>query len=553
MVPIQDYALIGNCRSAALISRSGSIDWLCWPRFDSPSLFAALLDERAGRWSITPTGPYRAERRYEPGTNVLRTTFHTTGGTAVLTDLMPVASEEEKHHRLFPDHEILRVLECTQGEADLEMRLEPRPGYGRQPFRIRDAGNLGLRIESGPVLLGFRSTVPLELDDAGARAHLRLRAGQSVTASLTYADDLPAVFPPLGQHARDVLRRSIEWWQGWIAQISYHGPWQEAVARSALALKLLEYAPSGAMVAAPTTSLPERIGGDLNWDYRYCWLRDASLTVRALFGLGFVAEAKAFLSWLLHSTSLTSPKLRTFYDVFGKHPPAEQTLDHFSGYRGSRPVRVGNAAADQHQLDVYGEVIDAVTLFVQRGGKLDRETRHMLDVFGRYVSRHWSDPDEGIWEPRRSGRRQNTHSAVLCWAALDRLIGLAEVGVLKSKFLEEFRAARSEIRRAVEERAWNGNLGAYTGRLGEDDLDAAVILLPWYGFTRASSERMRMTYQRIRKQLGAGHGLLYRYRRVDSPGEGAFGIGGCGGGEALARGGGPSDDAPAEGEPHRRD
>lgn len=297
-------------------------------------------------------------------------------------------------------------------------------------------------------------------------------------------------------------------------------------------------------MAAPTTSLPERVGGDLNWDYRYCWLRDASLTARALFGLGFDEEAKTFVSWLIHSTRLNQPELRVLYDVHGNQPCPEQHLDKLSGYKNSRPVRIGNAAAAQLQLDVYGEVIDAVAHFARRGGELDRVTERMLRTFGEYVCRHWQQPDDGIWEPR-SGKRHNTHSRVLCWAALNDLLSLHEEGHLRKAPSALFEKNRAMIRAEVEQQAWNPQLQSYTAQLGGEDLDASTLLLPWYGFEKASSPRMRKTYECIRERLGAGNGLLYRYRRPDSPGEGAFGICSFWGAEFLALGGGSVEEAEA--------
>jgi GH15 family glucan-1,4-alpha-glucosidase len=541
--PIEDYAIVGDCRAAALVSRAGSIEWLCWPRFDSPPLLGALLDRGAGRFALSPALPFRSERRYLQDSNVLETRFETASGSATVTDLMPVASEEEKRGLLLPDHELLRVARCERGEVELEVLLEVRPDFGRGRARLRDAGKLGIRIETPEGLLVLRSEIPVAIAEGDrVRGRARLRAGESATLSLTFADEWPAVLPPLGRFSEESVARSVAWWRRWAARLTYSGPEREAVVRSALALRLLVYAPSGALVAAPTTSLPERIGGDLNWDYRFCWIRDASLTVRALVGLGYPEEAEAFLSWLLHSTRLTRPELRILYDVHGKRPPPERIVPRVSGHRGSRPVRIGNAAAEQLQLDVYGEVIDAVTHFIGRGGALDAETRRMLVSWGEHVCRSWRLPDEGIWEPR-SGRAHNTHSRVLCWTALDRLLDLHAGGHLRGAPAEAFARNRELIREEVERRAWRPALRSYSSRLDGEELDASLLLLAWYGFAEASSERMRLTFERIRERLGAGDALLYRYRTGESPGEGAFGICSFWGAEFLALGGGTVEEA----------
>ena len=544
MEPIRDHAIIGDCRAAALVSRRGVIDWLCWPRFDSPSVFGALLDERAGHWSVQPAGGFDASHRYIDGTNVVETRFVTSGGVASLIDLMPVASEEEKSRFLVAEHEVLRIVRCDRGEIDIETVMRPRPGYGLERPRLVDAGQLGVRVESDQGLMVLRGELPLEIgDDNEIVGRAKLRAGDEIHLSLTLASDGPAVLSPLGDWSRAALERTIGWWRRWLSPLRYEGPYRAHVERSALVLKLLVFAPSGAVIAAPTTSLPERVGGDLNWDYRYCWLRDAAFTVCALYGLGFADEATAFVDWLLHSTRLTQPELDVLYDVHGKPPIAERALD-LSGYRGSRPVRIGNQAVDQLQLDVYGEVIEAVAYFVREGGRLDRETERMLCAFGDYVCHRWQEPDEGIWEPR-SGRRHNTHSRVLCWVALDRLLALSERGYLSKAPGERFAKNRELIRREVRERAWNPRLESYAAQLGGEDLDASLLLLSWYGFEDASSPRMRQTYARVRERLGAGQGLLYRYRLPESPGEGAFGICSFWGAEYLALGGGSVEEARA--------
>jgi GH15 family glucan-1,4-alpha-glucosidase len=474
---------------------------------------------------------------------VLQTRFETDGSILVLTDLMPVADEKEKDQFLTPEREILRIIQCERGEVDVELVFDPRPGYGLDQRRLRHAGPLGLRVETGAGLLVLLTDIPLHIESDGvAQGRARITAGATAYASLTFASDGPAVLPPLGEWSRAALGRTVDWWRGWVSQLRYDGPRRESVVRSALALKLMVYAPSGAVVAAPTTSLPERIGGPLNWDYRFCWLRDASLTVRALFGLGYPDEAHAFTSWLLHATRLTQPELRVLYDVHGNRPPPERILDRLSGYRESRPVRIGNAAMAQRQLDVYGEVIDAVTHFVREGGTLDRDSERLLCALGEYVCRHWDQPDEGIWEPR-SGRRNNTHSRVLCWTALDRLLQLHAQDHLRDAPLEKFLENRDAIRRQVETDAWNPKLQSYVARLDGDELDATVLLLAWYGFEAADSERMRSTYQMIRARLGAGDALLYRYHTGDSPGEGAFGICCFWAAEYLALGGGTAEEA----------
>lgn len=541
---IEDYGIIGDCRSAALVSRFGSIDWLCWPRFDSPSIFAALLDrdrEKAGYWSISPTSECEFQRTYVPDSNVLETTFSCVDGSATLVDLIPVASEKFKHENLTPDHELIRQITCTEGEIEVEVAFHPRANYGAEAVRISSNG-WGLRMEVGRGAYWLRSTVPLKLDDdaGGAHAIVRLKRGEVAQFSLTYSEESPTVLPALGKSIREAIDRSVIWWQQWAAGSKYQGPYREAVTRSALALKLLAYAPSGAVLAAATTSLPERIGDNLNWDYRYCWLRDASLTIRAVVGLGYMEEARSFLSWLLHATRLTQPELRILYTVFGQIAPHERSIKQLAGYFDSRPVRLGNGARHQLQLDVYGEVIEASAQFVEKTGRFDRVTQKVLVGLGKYVAGNWDQPDEGIWEPR-SGRENNTYSRLLCWTALDRLLALDEKGIIKGVPRESFMRERDRIRQQIESRAWNEKIQSYASTLDGDGLDAALLRIPWYGLEEAGSDRMKKTYRRICQQLGAGDGLLYRYYR--NPAEGAFGICGFWAVEHLALGGGTLEEA----------
>jgi GH15 family glucan-1,4-alpha-glucosidase len=533
---IHDYGVVGDCRAAALISKYGSIDWLCWPAFDSPSIFAAILDtEKGGNWSISPVPPFEVERCYTRDSNVLETHFLCAAGRATLTDLMPVSSEEFKRNNLVPDHELIRQLRCTFGEIEVEVKFRPRADYGLQPVRIRDLGPLGLRMDVGRGAYWLRSSVRLDVHGDRAGASVFLNRGDVLQFALTYSEESPAVLPALGETIEAAIERSVKWWQDWAARSSYRGRYRDAVTRSALVLKLLAYAPSGAIVAAPTTSLPEMIGGALNWDYRYCWLRDASLTIRAMLGLGYLEEAESFLTWLLHATRLTQPELRILYTVFGEMAPRERELKGLDGHLGSRPVRIGNQARQQLQLDVYGEVIDAAAQYAEHIGRFDRTTQRVLIGLGKYVAKSWNLADEGIWEPRIA-RENHTYSRLLCWTALDRLLALDEKKILQGVPREWFTREREHIRQQIEGRAWNDSLQSYVSILEGDEVDATLLRIPWYGFEEAHSERMKNTHRRIRQELGAAQGLLYRYPL--QPQEGAFGICGFWGVEYLALGGG---------------
>lgn len=524
--PISDYAIIGDCHTAALVSREGSIDWLCLPRFDGPAVFAALLDsERGGRFRIRPAEPFDTERRYIDATNVLETTFHTQTGIVRLVDLMPVGSEPGKRERLDPDHEVLRILECIAGEVEVELIYDPRPEYGRVTPRIEPHGPLGWWCDAGPHQLTLLSEVPLERADGrpGLSGSIRLRAGERKRLALEFTEQAPTVLAPLGRDADASVERTLNWWRAWAKSVHYTGPYRDQVLRSALTLKLMTYAPSGAVVAAPTTSLPEEIRGIRNWDYRYCWLRDASLTLDALFELGCTAEGDAFFAWLLHATRLTAPRLRVLYGVHGETHLPERELEHLEGYMGSSPVRVGNDAAGQLQLDMYGELVEAAWEFTRRGGVLDSSTKRLLVGFGRAVCRRWREPDEGIWEIR-AGRRQHTYSKAMCWVALDRLLRMQRHGRLHAP-IAEFTRTKEEIRAAIEAHGYNEEIGSYVSSFDGEDLDASLLLLALYGYAPADSARMRSTCARVRERLGAG-GLLYRYRTADglAGGEGAFGI-----------------------------
>jgi len=541
---IQDYAAIGDGRTVALISREGSLDWFCPPRFGDPSLFAGLLDARVGgAWSIAPAGDFQTERRYLDDTNVLQTRFQTALGAFVLTDFMPVASEDEKRRRLWPEQELIRRVDCEEGEVETVVRFDPRPDFGRARFSLQDGGKWGLRVDLGSQLFTLLSDLKFSTNpDGGAWARFRLRAGESATFSLLYSTEGPAVLPPPAELYAEKLELTTEWWRRWAARALYEGPHREQVVRSALALKLLSFAPSGAVVAAPTTSLPERIGGSLNWDYRFCWLRDAAFTARALLGLGYRAEADAFFSWMLHTTRLTRPEIHVLYDVYGRIPPAERELTHLRGFADSRPVRVGNAARGQLQLDIYGGVVEAASYYIKEGGELDRDERRMLRDLGEYARRHWREPDNGIWEPR-GPRRRHTFSQARCWVALDRLVKLHHQGRLPEIPLESFASERERIRRDIEENCWNPRLESYTQTRGGETLDAALLFLALHGFEDPASDRMRGTYRQIQKRLGVGPGLIYRYEQSIPAGEGAFAICCFWVADFLAHGGGALSEA----------
>jgi GH15 family glucan-1,4-alpha-glucosidase len=517
--PISDYALIGDGRGAALVARDGAVDWLCWPRFDSPAIFSALLDRaNGGHFRVQPNAEFEVERRYLPGTNVLETTFLTAAGSCALRDMLTAPPDDEPRTHLRPEQELLREIEGLSGEMRLRVEYAPRPDYGRLMPQLDDRGALGIFTTVGLGALILRTEPALECDGTLAHGEFTLRAGERVYLSLSYAEDGPATLPVLGAAARARVEQTSDWWSAWAARCTYQGPYRTSVERSALALKLLTFAPSGAIVAAPTTSLPEARGGAMNWDYRYCWLRDASLTLRALFGLGYSDEAQAFVDWLLHATRLTQPELQVLYDVYGRADIPERELPQLAGYDGARPVRVGNAAASQFQLDVYGEVVDGVWQHAARGGRFDHDTTRLLAGIGSTVCERWREPDAGIWE-ERDALRHYTHSRALCWVALDRLIALHEQHGLRVP-AERFRRERAAIRAEIEERGFNQHLNSYTRTLDGDEVDASLLSLPLYGYVSADAPRMRGTIARIQERLATGE-LVYRREQRE---EASFGI-----------------------------
>jgi GH15 family glucan-1,4-alpha-glucosidase len=521
---IGDYAIIGDCRTAALVSRDGSIDWLCLPHFSGPSVFAALLDqERGGRFRIRPAGRFQSARRYLDATGILETTFETASGSARLLDLMPIVGNSGTLH---PLREVLRIIEGIDGEVSFEVRWEPRPRYSRIDPQFRSRGAIGWSCSWSDELFLLRAEAPLDFasDEKAVVGRIRVKAGQKVRISLCYAKADIGVIAPLEEEADNRFQATLEWWLCWSRQCAYEGQHRDTVLRSAITLKLMTFALSGAVLAAPTTSLPEAIGAERNWDYRYCWIRDAALTMRAFTGLGFQSEARSFLEWLLHATRLTWPELQVMYDVYGRTNLRERELEHLRGFRGSRPVRIGNGAYRQVQLDVYGGVLFAAFDYVAKGGRLQEDEAKLLVGFGKTVCKQWRDADSGIWEIR-GPKRHYTFSKVMCWTALDSLLKLYERGCVRIN-VELFRRERDEIGRAIETHGFNEILDSYVGEFDGDWLDAALLLMGCLGYKHPNEARMRATFERLQERLGC-NGLLYRYEEGTDhlrSREGAFGI-----------------------------
>ena len=459
-LPIADYALVGDCHSAALVARSGSVDWYCPARFDAPAVFCRLLDhERGGFLSLAPLGEFEATRRYRGHTNVLETTYRAAGGRVRFTDLMPLDGRTPTYsgHDVGTHHRLLRLVEGLAGEVELELRFKPTFDFARGETELEPRPGGALARKVGDFLALACPEVALEPHpEGGLRGRLSVKSGDRRWVALTYTRGQP---PPDSAWqvttCADELARTLHYWQGWVGRCGYQGRYRDQVLRSELALKLLIYEPTGAIVAAPTTSLPERIGGERNWDYRYTWLRDSALTLYALLSIGHHEEATDFFEWLQRVEQADpKPELQIMYGVDGALELPESTLDHLEGYRGSRPVRVGNAAATQLQLDVYGEVLRAAHLYHVGvpGHRLDdRPPRPRTWVLWRglveQAANRWEEPDHGIWE-MRGEPRQFLYSRLMCWAALDAGIGMAEELGLQAP-LDRWREQRETIRRAI--------------------------------------------------------------------------------------------------------
>ena len=512
-LPIRDYAAIGDGRTVALVGRDGAIDWLCLPDLDSPSVFGALLDEqKGGRFSLEPTVPFESQRRYLPGSNVLETTFKTATGSVRVTDALTLPSGD-----LGPYRELARRIEGASGRVPIRWSVEPGFGYGTKGGRLSLRGGV-------PIAAAGRDAVAVLSWDAGevdvrdgtVVGSFQSAADRNSLIVLSAAHQEPLVLPSRADVERrlDETERS---WRAWAQGREYEGPWREAVVRSALALKLLVFAPSGAIAAAATTSLPEEIGGSRNWDYRFSWPRDAAFTLQALLSLGCGGEARAFFFWLLHASQLTHPRLQVLYRLDGRAEADEKELP-LAGYRGSQPVRVGNGASRQLQLDVYGEVLSAAALFAEAAGGLDRDHGRRVAELADLVCELWRQPDAGIWEVR-SVTCQFTQSKMMCAVALDHAIALAEAGQLPDEPVGRWRRERRRIRHFVESYCYSESMRSYTRAAGGEELDASLLLGVLAKYDTADSPRFLGTVDAVRRELSRGP-LVHRYVGDDGlPGE----------------------------------
>src|SRR3989440_427188 len=526
--PIRDYALIGDAHTAALVASDGSIDWCCWPRFDSPAVFCRLLDARKGGWSqVRPAEKFDVVRSYVGETNVLRAEFETATGRARLTDFMPVERLAESHRGedIAPSHRIVRLVEGLAGSVEMFVGFRPAFDFARAETRLEVCEGGALAI-AGREAVTLTCAARLRRDDAGALVgRFTVREGERVWVSINYFPEVKGerVKPPRAE-ADGELEKTLSYWKEWWHACRYEGCYAEQVRRSALALKLLTYEPTGALVAAPTTSLPEQIGGVRNWDYRYTWLRDSSLILYALMLLGYHDEAADFFNWLDGLGVPRGNRLQTMYTLDGRAFPAERRLEHLEGYRGSRPVRTGNAAHDQTQLDIYGEVLDAVHLYHERTRRdIPDAWWDDIQFMAARTVEGWREPDNGIWEVR-GGQRHFLYSKLLCWVALDRAVRLAGETRAREQ-VAAWKRERDAIREVILRDGYSAEVGAFTQYLGGKALDASALIIPQTGFLPPTDPRVKSTVERVRERL-TSHGLVYRYLNEDGlPGdEGTFAL-----------------------------
>ena len=511
---IEDYALIGDCHSAALVARNGAIDWLCLPRFDSGACFAALLGTADnGRWQLAPAGDIReVTRRYRANTLILETTFETATGTVMVVDFMPPRTREPR---------LARIVQGQSGEVAMRMELVVRFDYGSiVPWVSRLNG--ALRAIAGPDTLVLHTPARTHGQGLTTVAEFTIRAGESVPFTLawhaSHEEQPPAPDPVAAE------KETEAWWKDWTSRCSYDGPWREAVVRSLITLKALIYAPSGGIVAAPTTSLPEKLGGSRNWDYRFCWVRDATFTLYTLMRSGYIEEAREWRAWLLRAVAGTPSQLNIMYGIAGERRLTEIELDWLSGYEGSRPVRVGNAAHQQFQLDVFGEVSAAMHLARAGGLQPDEHGWSVELEFLKFLESAWKEPDEGIWEVR-GPRRHFTHSKVMAWLAVDRMIASAEQFGLDGP-VDQWKQLRSLIHDDVCKNGYDADRGTFVQYYGSKAVDASLLMIPVSGFLPPDDPRVIGTIEAVQRELMI-HGFVRRYLtdpQVDGlpSGEGVF-------------------------------
>ncbi len=515
--PIENYGIIGDLNTVALVGMNGSIDFLCFPHFDSPSVFAALLDDKkGGRFRIRPS--MRGERRrqlYLPDTNVLVTRFLSEDGVAEITDFMPV-------EEIGFAHDVMRQVRTVRGEVCFEMLCQPRFDYARAEHEVERNGNEVIFTSKGPdqTVLRLRSTVPLKVRDGDAHASFTLKAGETADFILEEVEE-GSNAPSIEQgHVPASLDSTVRFWRSWLAGSTYQGRWRETVNRSALALKLLFSRPYGSIVAAPTFGLPEAIGGERNWDYRYMWVRDSAFTLHSLLLLGHREEADAFMKWIedrsreVAAVRDASGPLQVMYGIDGRTELDEEVLHHLEGYRGSSPVRIGNAAYKQLQLDIYGELMDAIYVFNHHGAPISYDLWRDLSRIVDWIASHWSQPDEGIWEIR-GGRREFLYSRVMCWVALDRAIRIAESRSFPGP-LDQWMKARDAIYAHIYQDFWNDDRKAFAMYTGTDAMDASSLLMPMVKLISFREPRWISHMAAVESDL-VSDSLVYRYRPDQEP------------------------------------
>jgi GH15 family glucan-1,4-alpha-glucosidase len=514
-LPIADHGMIGNHHTIALVGVDGTIDWFCCPRFDSPSVFAALLDkDKGGYFRICSCdGDARWKQFYFPDTNVLITRFYTPDGVGEVRDFMPVDRPGELSGR----HRLVRWVQVVRGQMEFAVEVEPRFNYGRAKHTVHMEKN-GVLFETPELSIALATNTPLERTRTGARARLILSEGETATFSLEPVEEGVVPRPCSPRLTQDLAEQTVAYWRAWLAQSDYRGRWREMVQRSALTLKMLTYKPTGAIVAAPTTSLPEQIGGPRNWDYRYTWIRDSAFSLHALLLLGFHDAAEQFMGWLTDRFREVKEgevdRLRVMYRVDGSSDLEEEELDHLEGYCGSRPVRVGNDAATQLQLDIYGELIDAIYVHNKYGGPIYYDAWDGIRDGVDRLAETWDQPDEGIWETR-GGRKDFLFSRLQCWVGMDRASRIAVQRSLPAD-VYHWRAVRDRIHAQIHERGWNEDEKAFVQYYGADVLDASLLMMPLVKFISPTDPRWLSTLDAIQKTL-VTDSLVHRYNPEASP------------------------------------